>query len=75
LRQVCGVRIGLPATRWMLELGALFLRTETELIIKSRRVTPGRLVESGFQFRFPELEAALRDLERRMAGRQAQPEA
>jgi len=72
MRQVCGVRIGLPATRWMLELGAFFLGTETELIIKSRRVTPGRLVGSGFQFHFPELGAALRDLEWRRAGRQAQ---
>ena len=71
LRQVCGVRIGLPATRWMLELGAFPLRTETELVIKSRRVVPGRLAGSGFQFRFPELEAALRDLECRMAGSQA----
>jgi uncharacterized protein len=57
----------LPATRWMLELGAFFLRTETELIIKSRRVTPGRLMASGFQFRFLKLQDALRDLEGRMA--------
>jgi len=66
-RRVCGARIGLPATRWMLELGACLLRTETELIIKSRRVTPARLMASGFQFRFPELEGALRDLERRIS--------
>jgi NAD dependent epimerase/dehydratase family enzyme len=54
---------GLPASRWMLEIGAFFLRTETELIVKSRRVTPGRLLESGFEFRFPEMGTALRDLE------------
>jgi len=60
----------LPATRWMLELGAFFLRTETELIIKSRRVTPGRLMASGFQFRFSKLEDALRDMECRIAGNQ-----
>jgi uncharacterized protein (TIGR01777 family) len=52
-RQVCGAPFGLPATEWMLEIGAFFLRTETELIFKSRRVVPGRLLESGFQFRFP----------------------
>ena len=66
-RRVCGARIGLPATRWMLELGACLLRTETELILKSRRVTPARLMASGFQFRFPKLEDALRDLECRIS--------
>jgi uncharacterized protein (TIGR01777 family) len=67
LRRVCGMRIGLPATRWMLEVGACLLRTETELIIKSRRVTPARLLASGFDFRFPKLEEALLDLERRVS--------
>jgi uncharacterized protein (TIGR01777 family) len=62
LRRLCGVRIGLPATRWMLEAGALLLRTETELILKSRRVVPGRLLEAGFEFRFPDIEKALADL-------------
>jgi len=52
LRAVCGAPFGLPATRWMLEAGAWLLRTETELIIKSRRVIPGRLMASGFLFRF-----------------------
>jgi NAD dependent epimerase/dehydratase family enzyme len=58
-RTVCGVPFGLPATEWMLELGAFFLRTETELIIKSRRVVPGRLLASGFAFRFPHFREAL----------------
>jgi uncharacterized protein (TIGR01777 family) len=62
LREVCGVPFGLPATRWMLEAGAFFLRTETELIIKSRRVIPGRLTASGFQFRFSQLCNAFEDL-------------
>lgn len=62
LRQVCGVPFGLPATNWMLEVGAFFLRTETELIIKSRRVLPRRLLESGFEFRFPGIREALKDL-------------
>lgn len=62
LREVCGLPIGLPATRWMLELGAFFLRTETELIIKSRRVVPGRLAAAGFEFRYPRLREALADL-------------
>lgn len=62
LRQAAGVRVGLPATEWMLAVGAVFLRTETELILKSRRVAPGRLLRSGFEFRFPEWEVAARDL-------------
>jgi len=62
LRKACGVQSGLPATNWMLEIGAFFLRTETELIIKSRRVIPGRLLKSGFCYEFPILEAAFRNL-------------
>jgi uncharacterized protein (TIGR01777 family) len=62
LRNAYGRNIGLPATEWMLELGAIFLRTETELILKSRRVVPGKLLNSGFQFTFPDWPAAARDL-------------
>jgi NAD dependent epimerase/dehydratase family enzyme len=65
-RRVCGAPFGLPAARWMLEFGAFFLRTETELIVKSRKVVPARLLESGFQFRFSEIEAALREIEGRL---------
>jgi hypothetical protein len=46
----------------MLEIGTFFLRTETELVLKSRRVVPGRLVEDGFQFQFPEWVAAAQNL-------------
>jgi len=62
LREAWGVRSGLSATLWMLELGAFFLRTETELILKSRRVVPGRLLRSGFRFEFPEWAEAAKDL-------------
>jgi uncharacterized protein (TIGR01777 family) len=62
LRQICGARLGLPATKWMLEAGAVLLRTETELIIKSRRVIPRRLQEAGFQFRFEHIRAAFEEL-------------
>jgi uncharacterized protein len=67
VREVCGVRLGLPAARWMLEIGAVFLRTETELILKSRRVVPARLLDGGFEFRFPEMRLALADLEERLS--------
>lgn len=62
LRQAWGTSIGLPASKWMLEVGTVFLRTETELILKSRRVVPGRLLESGFKFEFPDWPAAACDL-------------
>ena len=62
LRAAWGTRIGLPSTRWMLEIGAIFLRTETELILKSRRVIPGRLLDSGFAFEFPTWQDAAKDL-------------
>ena len=65
LRRAWGAAFGLPATRWMLEAGAFFLRTETELILKSRRVVPARLERSGFTFVFPEWPEAARDLCRR----------
>jgi uncharacterized protein (TIGR01777 family) len=62
LRQVCGAPFGLPATLWMLEVGAFFLRTETELLIKSRRVIPGRLLASGFGFQFSGMKEAFEEL-------------
>jgi hypothetical protein len=62
LRDAWGIGVGLPAAEWMLEVGAWFLRTETELILKSRRVVPSRLLESGFTFQYPTWAQAARDL-------------
>jgi uncharacterized protein (TIGR01777 family) len=62
LREAWGSRFGLPATRWMLEVGAWAMRTESELVLKSRRVGPGRLLDAGFAFRFPSWPEAARDL-------------
>jgi uncharacterized protein (TIGR01777 family) len=62
IRSAWGVRFGLPASTWMLEVGAFLLRTETELILKSRRVVPARLLESGFVFRYPKWPEAAVDL-------------
>jgi NAD dependent epimerase/dehydratase family enzyme len=76
LRKAWGVAWGLPAAEWMLEIGALVLRTETELVLKSRRVIPGRLLTSGFAFRFPDWAEAARDLCRRwreLHGRSLRP--
>ena len=65
-RRVLGVPIGVPAARWMLEVGAFVLRTETELMIKSRRVVPGKLLASGFHFNYPRLEEAMVEIQKRI---------
>ncbi len=62
IRKVCHAPFGLPATRWMLEVGAFLLRTETELLIKSRRVVPGKLLADSFVFRHPQLLPAIQQL-------------
>jgi len=62
LRRAAGVPVGLPASRWMLELGAAMIGTETELLLKSRRVEPKRLLDSGFLFDYPIWGAAAEDL-------------
>jgi uncharacterized protein (TIGR01777 family) len=61
-RKTAGVSIGLPAMEWQLAIGAYFMNTETELILKSRRVVPKLLIDSGFEFEFPHWEQACRDL-------------
>lgn len=62
LRRAWRVPVGLPATRWMAELGAFVLRSDTELLLKSRRVVPGRLLAAGFTFEHPDWPGAARDL-------------
>jgi len=72
LRAAWGVRLGLPATKWMVGIGAFFLRTDPELTLKSRRVVPGRLLDAGFAFEFPAWPDAARDLaSRRRAAKPA----
>jgi uncharacterized protein len=73
LREAWGARIGLPAARWMLEIGARLMRTETELVLKSRRVVPGRLLQEGFTFEFPSWPEAARDLCRAVRDGSARP--
>jgi uncharacterized protein (TIGR01777 family) len=62
LRRVLGVRVFIPLFAWMLEIGAFAMRTETELLLKSRWVVPKRMLDAGFEFEFPTLEGALRDI-------------
>jgi uncharacterized protein (TIGR01777 family) len=75
LREAWGARLGLPATRWMVEIGTWVMQTESELVLKSRRVVPGRLQESGFRFDFPSWPEAARDLCRRWNERASAPRA
>ncbi len=62
LREAWQQPIGLPASTWMLEVGTFLLRTETELVLKSRRVVPTRLIKAGFEFQYPRWPEAARDL-------------
>lgn len=62
LRKELKIPLGIPLSRWMLELGAKIIRTETELILKSRRVVPFRLSQKGFKFKYPTIEEALSHL-------------
>lgn len=62
LRRAWGMPLGLPATAWMLEIAAFVLRTESELVLKSRRVVPGRLLQAGFVFKHAEWASAATDL-------------
>jgi hypothetical protein len=71
LRKAWGVPIGLPAAGWMIGAATLLLRTESELVLKSRRVVPGRLLDAGFHFQFPDWPAAAQDLVARYKKRSA----
>jgi len=62
VRRAVGARFGLPTWRWMLELGSVAIRTETELVLKSRWVVPERLEAAGYEFAFPDHDAALADI-------------
>lgn len=66
LRAAAGIPLGLPATAWMARLGAFVLGSDAELLLKSRRVVPARLLDAGFTFDHPEWSAAARDLMSRL---------
>lgn len=62
LRKSVGVPFGMPMPKWLLEVGAILIGTETELILKSRRVVPKRLLEAGYKFKFDRIEEAIDSL-------------
>lgn len=62
IRTELNVNFGLPTPKWLLELGAMIVKTETELVLKSRWVIPERLEHEGYTFTFNTLNEALRDI-------------
>jgi uncharacterized protein len=70
LRRATGHRIGLPAYTWMLKMGAAIIGTETELLLKSRWVVPTKMLQTGFQFTYPDLTDAFKDIVRNTSRKQ-----
>ncbi|MUG46931.1 TIGR01777 family oxidoreductase [Paenibacillus woosongensis] len=62
MRRAMNRSFGLPSPKWLLELGAVIIQTETELILKSRWVIPERLEQEGYEFKFPRLDQTLRSI-------------
>lgn len=62
MRQQMNIKFGLPAPEWLLKVGAVIINTETELILKSRWVIPERLLQSGYQFKYPDIDEALKNI-------------
>ncbi|MBS7232029.1 TIGR01777 family oxidoreductase [Flavobacterium psychroterrae] len=62
LRKAVGSPFGIPMSAFLLEIGSFFIRTETELVLKSRNVIPKRLLENGFKFKFGDIDEAFKNL-------------
>ena len=62
LREAWGIHIGLRTAEWMVEIGTFLMRTESELVLKSRCVIPARLLQAGFAFQYPTWPEAAREL-------------
>ena len=62
LRKAVGFPFGIPMNKFLLEIGSFFIRTETELVLKSRNVIPKRLLENGFKFKFGNIDETFKKL-------------
>jgi NAD dependent epimerase/dehydratase family enzyme len=62
LRKAVGFPFGIPMNKFLLEIGSFFIRTEAELVLKSRNVIPKRLLENGFEFKFKNVNDAFQNL-------------
>lgn len=62
LRKAVGFPFGIPVNSFLLKIGSFFIRTEPELVLKSRNVIPKKLLENGFKFKFGDIDEAFHDL-------------
>lgn len=62
LRNALNIPFGFSQPKWLVELGAMFIGTESELVLKSRNVIPERLLQEGFSFKYKEVQHALKSL-------------
>lgn len=62
MRQSMGVGFGLPSPEWILKIGAAIIKTETELVLKSRWVLPERLLNEGFGFKYSTIGPAIKNI-------------
>ncbi len=69
IRKALRVPFGIPAPRPVLEIGTALIRSETELVLKSRWVVPEKLLAAGYEFEYPELAPAIRDIVAERAGK------
>ena len=61
-RKIMKMPLGLPTPKWLLKIGAIFIKTETELVLKSRWVIPEKLLQLGYQFKYPVIDYALKNI-------------
>ncbi|KFF18380.1 TIGR01777 family oxidoreductase [Flavobacterium hydatis] len=62
LQKTVGFPFGIPLNTFLLKIGAFFIRTQPELVLKSRNVVPKKLLENGFEFKFDNVDNAFRNL-------------
>jgi NAD dependent epimerase/dehydratase family enzyme len=62
LQTIIGIPFGIPTSKFLLEIGSFFIRTEPELVLKSRNVIPRRLQENGFEFEYGKLDTAFQNI-------------
>ena len=62
LRKQLSVPIGISQSVWLLELASTIIKTETELLLKSRYVYPQRLLDAGFEFEYKTVEECMKEL-------------
>ena len=72
LRRITNTKLGLPAYKWMMKFGAALIGTEAELVLKSRWVVPTKILETGFTFKYPLLEEALKEIINKVPRKQYQ---